>query len=169
MKSLRYQEEVVYEVAGTADERAAAKITNRAGFDIPTAVVLIFALSPLVTNVIRPLSHRAPNPAFLSNVGTNIRPEHAENSAAPPNYSLSTPPVHPDAKGEIKGRVTYEGTLPKFKPLNMVNEPTCANHYTGPVFPENVVAGPDNALSNVVVYIAGGGLKRNPRQHNQSS
>jgi hypothetical protein len=156
MKSLRYQEEVVYEVAGTADERAAAKITNRAGFDIPTAVVLIFALSPLVTNVIRPLSHRAPNPAFLSNVGTNIRPEHAENSAAPPNYSLSTPPVHPDAKGEIKGRVTYEGTLPKFKPLNMVNEPTCANHYTGPVFPENVVAGPDNALSNVVVYIAGG-------------
>src|ERR1700757_1419366 len=113
MKSLRYQEEVVYEVAGTFNERAAAKTTNRAGFDIPTAVVLIFALSPLVTNVIRPLSHRAPNPAFLSNVGTNIRPEHAENSADPPYYSLSTPPAHPDAKGEIKGRVTYEGTLPK--------------------------------------------------------
>jgi len=41
----------------------------------------------------------------------------------------------------------------------MVNEPTCAKHYTAPVFPENVVAGPNNSLSNVVVYISAGGAE----------
>jgi len=83
-----------------------------------------------------------------------VRPEHPANSTAPRYSPLH---AHPEARGEIKGIVTYEGTLPKFKPLNMVNEPSCAKHYTAPVFPENVVAGPDNALSNVVVYIAAGG------------
>jgi Carboxypeptidase regulatory-like domain len=144
----------VYEVAGTISERTEAKATKQAGIDVRKAVVLIFALSPFVASVIRPLNHRAPTHAFSSNVGTSHRPEPTENSAAPGYHPRSTPP---EARGEIRGTVTYEGTLPKFKPLNMVNEPSCANHYTAPVFPENVVAGPDNALSNVVVYISAGG------------
>jgi len=147
----------VFEVAGTISERTGAKTTARAGFDVLTAVVFIFAFSPLLTNVLRPLSRRAPTPASSSNVVANGRPEPTENSAAPSYYPPSTPPAHPEARGEIRGKVTYEGTLPKFKPLNMVNEPSCANHYTAPVFPENVVAGADNALSNVVVYISAGG------------
>jgi hypothetical protein len=156
-KSISHQEEVVYEVAGTLNERTGVKTTNRAGFDVRAAIVLIFAFSPFVMIFAGPSSRRAPTSVFSSNVAANGRPEYAENSAAPGYYSRSTPPAHPEAKGEIRGRVTYEGTLPKFKPLNMVNEPSCANHHTAPVFPENVVAGPDNALSNVVVYIAAGG------------
>jgi hypothetical protein len=156
-KSIPHQEEVVYEVAGRISERTEPKTANRAGIDVLTAVVFIFAFSPLVMNVIRPSSRQAPAPAFSSNVAANIRLEHTGSSAAPGYHPRSTPPAHPEARGEIKGRVTYEGTLPKYKPLNMVNEPNCANHYTTPVFPENVVAGPDNSLSNVVVYIAAGG------------
>jgi hypothetical protein len=90
-------------------------------------------------------------------LAANVRPEPTENSPAPGYYPPSALPAHPDARGEIKGTVTYEGTLPKYKPLNMINEPTCAKHYTTPVFPENVVAGPNDGLSNVVVYISAGG------------
>ena len=150
----------MYEVVGTISERRVVKTTNRAGLDVLTAVVLIVALSPSVVNVTRAWSRRAPSPARPSNVATNVLPEPMESSAAPSYSSPSAPgapPAHPDAKGEIKGTVTYEGTLPKYKPLNMVNEPTCAKHYTTPVFPENVVAGPNDGLSNVVVYISEGG------------
>jgi hypothetical protein len=117
-KSIPHQEEVVYEVAGTISERTEAKTTKQAGIDVRKAVVLIFALSPFVASVIRPLNHRAPTHAFSSNVGTNIRPEQTENSASPSYFPRS---AHPEARGEIRGRITYEGTLPKFKPLNMVN------------------------------------------------
>jgi len=150
----------VYEVVGTISDRRAAKTTNRAGIDVLTAIVLIVALSPFVMNVSPAWSRRAPTPARSSNLAGNVRPEPTENSAAPsydPRSAPAAPPAHPDARGEIKGMVTFEGTLPKFKPLNMVNEPTCAKHYTTPVFPENVVAGPNNGLSNVVVYISAGG------------
>jgi hypothetical protein len=153
----------VYEVAGIISERRATKTANRAGFDVLTAIVIIVALSPSVVNVTRAWSRRAPIHARSSNVAANVRPEPAKNSAAPSYYppsalpALPALPAHPDAMGEIKGTVTYEGTLPKYKPLNMVNEPSCAKHYTTPVFPENVVAGPNDALSNVVVYISEGG------------
>ena len=149
----------MYEVVGISDRRA-AKTTNRAGLDVLAAIVLIIALSPSVMNVTRAWSRRAPAPARSSNVAGNVHPESTENSSAPAGYypPSASPalPAHPDAKGELKGTITYEGTLPKYKPLNMVNEPTCAKHYTTPVFPENVVAGPNNGLSNVVVYISAG-------------
>ena len=150
----------MYEVVGTISERSSAKTTNRAGLDVLTAIVLIVALSPSVMSVTRAWSRRAPTPARSSIVAANVRPEPTENSAAPsysPPSAPAAPPAHPDARGEIKGMVTYEGALPKFKPLNMVNEPTCAKHYMTPVFPENVVAGSNDGLSNVVVYISAGG------------
>jgi hypothetical protein len=102
----------------------------------------------------------APIRARSSHVTSNVPSELTENGPAPPSHPWSAPfafPTHPETSGEIKGKVTYEGTLPKSRPLSMVNEPTCAKHYTTPVFPENVVAGPNNSLSNVVVYISAGG------------
>jgi hypothetical protein len=150
----------VYEVVGTISDRRAAKTTNRAGIDVLTAIVLVVALSSSITNVTRQWSRRAPTSGRSSNVAGNVRPEPTENSPATGYSPPSAPPAlpaRPDARGEIKGTVTYKGTLPKYKPLNMINEPTCAKHYTTPVFPENVVAGPNDALSNVVVYISAGG------------
>ena len=58
--------------------------------------------------------------------------------------------------GTISGRVTFEGTPAKPQPINMSQEPSCAKQYAKPVTAESVVTGPDNALENVVVYIAAG-------------
>lgn len=56
----------------------------------------------------------------------------------------------------ISGKVSYEGTPAKPHTIDMSQEPSCAKQYAKPVAAENVVTGPDNALENVVVYIAAG-------------
>lgn len=60
------------------------------------------------------------------------------------------------ASGTITGRITYTGTPPKMKPIDMSKEPSCAKQHATPVDTENVVTGPNNTLENVVVYISSG-------------
>jgi plastocyanin len=60
------------------------------------------------------------------------------------------------AGGNISGKVTYEGTPAKMKPIDMSKEPSCAKMYTTPQTSENVVTGSGNSLENVVVYISAG-------------
>src|SRR5271155_5124112 len=62
----------------------------------------------------------------------------------------------PAGNGTITGKVTYTGTPPKMKPIDMSKEPSCAKQHTTPVTTENVVTGPGNALQDVVVYISAG-------------
>src|SRR5437588_7652306 len=59
--------------------------------------------------------------------------------------------------GTIEGKVTYTGTPPKMKPIDMAKEPTCAKEHNPPEMAQNVVTGPGNALEYVVVYISAGG------------
>src|SRR4030081_2258081 len=58
--------------------------------------------------------------------------------------------------GTVSGKVTYEGTPAKQKPIDMSKEPSCAKQYATPPTTETVVTGPNNALENVVVYISAG-------------
>jgi hypothetical protein len=58
--------------------------------------------------------------------------------------------------GTISGKVTYEGTPAKPKPIDMSKEPSCAKQHTTPITTETVVTGPSNSLENVVVYISAG-------------
>ena len=58
--------------------------------------------------------------------------------------------------GSIIGKVTYEGTPAKQRPIDMSKEPSCAQQYATLPSTETVVTGPDNALGNVVVYISAG-------------
>ena len=60
------------------------------------------------------------------------------------------------AGGTISGKVTYEGTPAKMKPIDMSKEPSCAKMYTTPPFAETVVTGAGNSLENVVVYVSAG-------------
>ncbi len=60
------------------------------------------------------------------------------------------------AGGTISGKVTYEGTPAKMKPIDMSKEPSCAKMYTTPQTSENVVTGSGSSLENVVVYISAG-------------
>jgi hypothetical protein len=66
---------------------------------------------------------------------------------------LAAPPA---GNGSITGKVTYTGTPPKMKPIDMSKEPSCAKQHATPVMTENVATGPGNVLADVVVYISAG-------------
>lgn len=58
--------------------------------------------------------------------------------------------------GTISGTVTFTGTPPKMRPIDMAKEPTCASQHATPVLTENVVTGPGNTVEYAVVYISAG-------------
>lgn len=58
--------------------------------------------------------------------------------------------------GAISGTVTFTGTPPKMRPIDMAKEPSCAKQHATPVMTESVVTGPGNAVEWVVVYISAG-------------
>ena len=58
--------------------------------------------------------------------------------------------------GTISGHVTFTGTPPKMKPIDMAKEPSCAKQHSTPLLNESVVTGPNNALGNVVIYVSAG-------------
>jgi plastocyanin len=61
------------------------------------------------------------------------------------------------SEGKITGTIKLEGTAPRQRPIDMSKEPSCAKiHESNPVHMENVVAGANGALQNVVVYISEG-------------
>jgi hypothetical protein len=66
---------------------------------------------------------------------------------------LANPPA---GSGTIEGKVTYTGTPPKMKPIDMSKEPTCQKEHNPPLTTQNVVTGPGNTLQYVVVYISAG-------------
>lgn len=70
--------------------------------------------------------------------------------------ATDAPAARPAAAGAIGGTVTYTGTPPKMRPIDMSKEPTCATQHTTPVMTENVVTGPGNTVEYVVIYISAG-------------
>ena len=60
------------------------------------------------------------------------------------------------SSGAITGKVTYTGTPAKPKLIDMAKQPECIKLNPEGLRTEDVVAGPGNALQNVLVYISGG-------------
>jgi hypothetical protein len=58
--------------------------------------------------------------------------------------------------GTVSGTVTFTGTPPKMKPIDMAKEPACVKAHPTPVTTENVVTGPGSTLRWVVIYISAG-------------
>lgn len=76
------------------------------------------------------------------------------------------PPVNPVTAGTIAGIVTYVGTPPALRPIDMSAAPACVKANPAPVVPPEVVTGANGALANVVVYVkAGLGRYRYPAPH----
>ncbi|MFZ0737496.1 MAG: carboxypeptidase regulatory-like domain-containing protein [Candidatus Acidiferrales bacterium] len=65
----------------------------------------------------------------------------------------------PAGTGTINGKVTYTGTPPKMKPIDMSKEPTCAKEHNPPDLIQTVTTGPGDALEYAVVYISKGGTE----------
>jgi hypothetical protein len=155
----------VYEVAGTLRQEIKTTTANGECIKSLTAIMFCLMLSLFAMGITHLLDGHAVTAGRSWNATLNGQLEAAKFGPAPnfyPRAALFAFPAQPDANGEIKGKVTYEGTLPKYRPLDMVNEPTCAKHYTTPIPPENVVAGPNNGLKNVVVYISAGIQEESP-------
>ena len=55
--------------------------------------------------------------------------------------------------GSVAGNVTYDDRVPKLKPISMGADPACAKKHDGPVYPEVLVIGENNALANVFVQV----------------
>lgn len=65
------------------------------------------------------------------------------------------PAVSPDSAATITGVVNFTGTAPAGDPIDMSEEPTCAEAHTEPVTTQPVVAS-DGKLANVFVYVKEG-------------
>ncbi|HVB88156.1 MAG TPA: carboxypeptidase regulatory-like domain-containing protein [Candidatus Dormibacteraeota bacterium] len=77
------------------------------------------------------------------------------------------PPVDPATAATITGTVTFAGTPPVLKPIDMSAAPACVKANPTPVVPPEVVTGPNDALANVVVYVKSGlGNYRYPTPQN---
>jgi Carboxypeptidase regulatory-like domain len=60
------------------------------------------------------------------------------------------------ASGTIHGKVTFTGTAPDRKAIDMSKDPACTKMYSSPPTGESIVAGANDALENVVVFISAG-------------
>ncbi len=60
------------------------------------------------------------------------------------------------AFADVTGKVTFDGTPPKPKAINMNAVPDCAKQHTDPVYEENWVVGENGEVKNCVVYIKDG-------------
>lgn len=58
--------------------------------------------------------------------------------------------------GTVGGKVTFTGTPPKAKPIDMSKQPECIKMHPEGLKTEDVVTGPGSTLGNVVVYISAG-------------
>jgi len=61
--------------------------------------------------------------------------------------------------GTIEGKVTYTGTPPKMKPIDMSKEPTCAKEHNPPELVQTVTTGAGDSIQYAVVYISKGGAE----------
>ncbi len=79
------------------------------------------------------------------------------------------------ASGQITGKVKLDGKAPEPKQIDMRGVPECAKLHADPVYEENVVAGENGELANVVVFIKtddpsslGGEIPKQPAVIDQS-
>ncbi|HMA40135.1 MAG TPA: carboxypeptidase regulatory-like domain-containing protein [Gemmatimonadales bacterium] len=70
--------------------------------------------------------------------------------------ATDAPAARPAAAGTVSGTVTFTGTPPKMRPIDMSKEPSCAKEHATPVMTENVVTGPGSTVEYVVVYVSAG-------------
>ncbi len=64
--------------------------------------------------------------------------------------------ARPAGTGTITGKVTYTGTPPKMKPIDMSKEPVCAKQHNPPIKTQDVESGPGETLQDAVVFISAG-------------
>ena len=75
---------------------------------------------------------------------------------AKPTSEPAPAPASAGPTGSVAGKVTFNGTKPKLKPIAMDSDPVCAAKHSGPVTPEVIVPNSNGTLRNVFVYVKTG-------------
>jgi len=70
--------------------------------------------------------------------------------------------ARPAGSGTIIGKVSYTGTPPKMRPIDMSKEPYCQNLHNPPIKTQDVESGPGDTLKDAVVYISEGDQGSSP-------
>src|SRR5437016_13335959 len=73
-----------------------------------------------------------------------------------PALALSVGLCSASAFADVTGKVTFDGTPPKPKAINMNAVPDCAKQHTDPVYEENWVVGENGEVKTCVGYIKDG-------------
>src|SRR5213593_1666514 len=60
------------------------------------------------------------------------------------------------ASASVRGVVKLEGTVPKGKSISMAADPSCAKLHSAPVLSQDIVAGANGGLQNVIIFVADG-------------
>jgi len=76
---------------------------------------------------------------------------HGKSESAPPAAT-----VDPATAGSVIGAVTFQGSPPPAKTIDMSASTACVQANPKPVFAQTVVTGDKGALANVVVYVKEG-------------
>jgi carboxypeptidase family protein len=85
--------------------------------------------------------------------------EEAQEEGAPADEAAQ--PVPADSAATITGSITFEGTPPPAEPIDMSEEPTCAEKHSEPPAKHAAVVGAAGELANVYVYVKEGLAPRN--------
>ncbi|MGD0426750.1 MAG: carboxypeptidase regulatory-like domain-containing protein [Candidatus Acidiferrales bacterium] len=75
----------------------------------------------------------------------------AANAGNPPNSADAA-----TGTATVKGKIKYEGKLPKPAAISMAADPSCSKQHSSPVANQEVVADADGELQNVIVFVADG-------------
>ena len=67
-------------------------------------------------------------------------------------FTISAPAL----AGSISGTVSYEGAVPKLRPIRMDADPGCAKKHSSPVASEMLVLGEGNTMGNIFVQVKSG-------------
>jgi plastocyanin len=62
----------------------------------------------------------------------------------------------PVLAGSVVGTVTFEGSVPKLRPVKMDADPGCAKKHSSPVKSETLVLGDGNTMGNIFVRVKSG-------------
>jgi plastocyanin len=66
----------------------------------------------------------------------------------------------PILAGSVAGTVTYDGAVPKLRPITMDADPGCAKKHSSPVQSEMLVLGDGNTMANIFVRVKSGLAKK---------
>ena len=88
----------------------------------------------------------------LTSCGTEPKKEPAETPASEAAKGI---PVDSASAGTITGNIKLDGTPPAMRTVNMGAAAKCGELHSTPMTSEEVVAGANGTLQNVVVYLKG--------------